>query len=187
MRLPADPAHRAANKRSGLRAAQLDSLSSPARPGDCADLAFRSFLCCSSHTTSSSSSLANSFSMAFSISTKVLMQRTPALLSPAAQDAPRFSRSPISRGVLVNSAFRKPEGLKQQSPGQRPGNPFKLRTALKGRENQWHAIVPPFQGWALGHHYPGRCPGLCCFSLSGLAAPHCRALDPQVHKQSIAP
>ena len=74
--------------------------------------------------------------------------------------------------VSYGRRFIKAKGLRQASPGQRPGFDEKKEEALKGRDNPRNAstLVSPFQGFnPVGMGYPGRCPGLACYAPLGRA------------------
>ena len=87
--------------------------------------------------------------------------------APASPPYPLFA-------VLVLRFSAAPKGPKQESPGQRPGDPIRnpirmrIRPALKGRNKILdHKPVLPLQGVAIlfSQHsiqFPGRCPGLAC-------------------------
>src|SRR5580700_8382997 len=65
-----------------------------------------------------------------------------------------------------------PEGAKQESPGQRPGNQAEncppqspYFSALKGQNRSCTALSGRIH--INRHQYPGRCPGLSCLAPSG--------------------
>ena len=80
-----------------------------------------------------------------------------------------------------------PEGRKQYSPGQRPGNSRRSRLSPEGAAH-WHtnggdeecgvSVFRPFRAWDnVATVFPGRCPGLYYPRLSGGPArrqPHAR-------------
>ena len=73
---------------------------------------------------------------------------------------------------------RSAEGALQVSPGQRPGSMYPNSGALKGRPNRGHRTglvlargvcdgYAALAGLDVSFCYPGRCPGLTYYTLSG--------------------